>query len=533
MAPSDGGQQERGHATVLEERLRAVPFFRSLPGDRLQSLVAALRSEAHAAGTTIFREGDEADALYLVDAGLVEVRRNGESLAALGPGSFVGELGLLLGEPRSADLVAVADTRLWVLHRAAVDELLEQHPALAVELSRELGRRLLLTNERVAPVAALDVTAYWGDPAKLDRLVDEVRDLTGVDPVVLPPDAPLPKDATEIDGRLVLAVLPAERTRRSRAVLRIAAHVLCTRPPAPWVTRRHEGPTLLRCDGTMSLERGARWITGRAVGLALSSGGSKTVAHLGVIRRLQEEGVPIDAIAASSGGAMIAAAVAAGLPHERRLRHLAEIADLLAVRRWDFNVPPRTGVMKGQRLRDALDRMLEGRTFADLHLPLAVVATDLGSGREVVLDSGPLADAVRASIGIPGAFDPWRVDGRLLIDGAVVNPMPASVLRDRALPIVIGSMVAGKRDDPDAPPLEAAPPIMQTMLRMVNLMERELIERQLPLVDVLIRPEVAASYSFDFTNIDPFIEEGERAAAQTLASVDLASLGGRGRVRLS
>jgi NTE family protein len=283
----------------------------------------------------------------------------------------------------------------------------------------------------------------------------------------------------------------------------------------------------------MSLERGARWITGRAVGLALSSGGSKTVAHLGVIRRLQEEGVPIDAIAASSGGAMIAAAVAAGLPHERRLRHLAEIADLLAVRRWDFNVPPRTGVMKGQRLRDALDRMLEGRTFADLHLPLAVVATDLGSGREVVLYWGPRADAVRASIGIPGAFDPWRVDGRLLIDGAVVNPMPASVLRDRALPIVIGSMVAGKRDDPDAPPLEAAPPIMQTMLRMVNLMERELIERQLPQVDVLIRPEVAASYSFDFTNIDPFIEEGERAAAQTLASVDLASLGGRGRVRLS
>jgi NTE family protein len=203
------------------------------------------------------------------------------------------------------------------------------------------------------------------------------------------------------------------------------------------------------------------------------------------------------------------------------------------VRRWDFNVPPRTGVMKGRRLRDALDRMLEGRTFADLHVPLYVVATDLGSGAEVVLDSGSLADAVRASLGIPGAFDPWRVGDRLLIDGAVVNPMPASVLRDRGLPVVVGSMVAGKRDDPEAAALAAPPPIMQTLLRMVNLMERELIERQLPLVDLLIRPQVEATYSFDFTNIEPFIAEGDRAAREALAGVDLRLLGGRGAVRLS
>jgi hypothetical protein len=74
---------------------------------------------------------------------------------------------------------------------------------------------------------------------------------------------------------------------------------------------------------------------------------------------------------------------------------------------------------------------------------------------------------------------------------------------------------------------------MQTMLRMVNLMERELIQAQLPLVDLLIRPEVSASYSFDFTNIEPFIAEGERAAEGALADVDLRSLGGRGRVRLA
>ncbi len=514
---------------VLEERLRAVPFFRGLPGDAVRALAAALEPEAHAAGSVVFREGEIADALYLVDSGLVEVRRGGEPLAALGPGSFVGELGLLLGAPRSADLVAVADTQLWALRRETVEVLLDRHPAIGMEISRELGRRLIRTNERLAPEPRPRVVAYWGERDRLDRLVDEVNDLTGMAPVVVEREEPV---RTEPD-RLTIAVLPTEWARGARRVLRFADHIVCTRRPADWVVARAGAAAVLRCDLTMSVERAARWISGRAVGLALSSGGSKTVAHMGVVRRLHELGVPVDAMAASSGGAMIAAAAAAGIPHERRLRYLDEVAELLGVRRWDFNVPPRTGVMKGQRLRDALDRMLEGRTFADLHTPLAIVATDLGTGAEVVLESGPLADAVRASLSIPGAFDPWRIDGRLLIDGAVVNPMPASVLRDRGLPVVIGSMVAGKRDDPNAPPLATAPPIMQTMLRMVNLMERELIEGQLPLVDVLIRPQVAANYSFDFTNIEPFVAEGMRATDDAMAGTDLASLGGRGAVRLS
>lgn len=516
---------------MLEQRLRAVPFFRALPGDSLRALAEALRPEDHAAGDVIFREGDEADALYLVDEGRVEVRRQEETLAVLGPGSFVGELGLLLGTSRSADLVAATGARLWRLRRVEVDALLEAHPVIAMELSRELARRLVRTNERLTPVAVEPVVAVWGDGRALDRFVDELTDLVG-EPLVVPAGHPLPEPGSG-PSRVIVAALPPTRTRESRAVLRVASHVVCSRPPAAWVTRRHPPERVLRCDAGVPLERAARWVTGRAIGLALSSGGSKTVAHVGVVRRLHEAGVPVDAMAASSGGAMIGAAVAAGIPHARQLRHLAEVAELLNVRRWDFNVPPRTGVMKGQRLRDALDRMLEGRTFADLQVPLFIVATDLTTGDEVVLDSGPLADAVRASLSIPGAFDPWRVDGRLMIDGAVVNPMPASVLRARGLPVVVASMVAGKRDDPGAPPLAAPPPIMQTLLRMVNLMERELLAGQLPLVDVLIRPQVAASYSFDFTNIDPFIAEGVRATDETLRRLDLTSLGARPGVRLS
>lgn len=510
---------------MLDERLRAVPFFRGLPERDVRALVSSLVVERHLPGDVVFCEGDTADALYLVESGLVEVRRSGETLAALGAGSFVGELGLLLEAPRSADLIAVGAATLLVLTRAAVAQLLERHPAISVEISRELSRRLVATSRLATAPPPPRVIAQWGTPSDLAEVLRLVEREVGLAPLVLSPGQPVP--ATVAGDRLVIAELPAQRTRESRAVLRAAELVLCTRRPPDWVARRHPAEAMLRCDQGVPLARAVRRMTQRSVGVALSSGGSKTVAHLGVIHVLEQADVAIDAVTGSSGGSIIAAALAAGVPHEQRIVHLREVADLLGVRRWDFNVPPRTGLMKGRRLRDAVDRMFEGRTFDDVDIPLSIVATDLGTGHEVVIESGRLSDAVRASLGIPGAFDPWKVDGRLLIDGAVVNPLPASVLRGRGIDIVVASLVAGKRDDPSAPPLAKPPPVMSTILRMVNLMERELIKSQLPLVDVLIRPEVATSYSFDFSSMDEFIAEGRRAACEVLPGAGLPSGSGR------
>lgn len=95
----------------------------------------------------------------------------------------------------------------------------------------------------------------------------------------------------------------------------------------------------------------------------------------------------------------------------------------------------------------------------------------------------------------------------------------------RGIDVVIASLVAGKRDDPSAPPMTAAPPLMQTMLRMVNLMERELIKGQLPLVDLLIRPRAATNYSFDFKSMDELMAGGTKAARETIATADAALLG--------
>ena len=146
-----------------------------------------------------------------------------------------------------------------------------------------------------------------------------------------------------------------------------------------------------------------------------------------------------------------------------------------------------------------------------------MVATDVSLGTEVVIHRGSLADAVRASMSIPGAMNPWPIGGRRCIDGAVVNPMPASVLRDAGIRLVIGSNVAGQEL-----PSESDPHLMQIMSRILNSMEREMIKAQLPLVDVLIRPAVGAAPSFDFSRIDEFVLEGERAARDALPEIKAA-----------
>lgn len=481
-------------------------------------LEASLRPERFGAGERLFSQGDVADALYLIEEGNVAVARNGETIATLDPGSFAGEMGLLTDERRSADLVAITEVAVLVLDRSALDDLLADHPDVALELSRQLSFRLATTTSRLSPSASRLVVAAWAS-SDLDRFVAALGAVTGECPTVVPAGEPLPAGGAEP----IVALLPSVSGRAARTVLRAASHVVCFDRPPEWVTGRHPISNVLRCDLKVSVERAARSVAGRAVGLAMSSGGSKTVAHVGVAHALRSAGVTIDAVSGSSGGSLVALALGAGLPFEQMRGHLFDLAEVLTIRRWDMNVPPRTGVIKGRRLRDAVDRWFEGRTFDDLAIPTAVVATDLSSGREVIIDSGPVADAVRASIAIPGVFDPWMVGGRVMIDGAVVDPLPVHCLRDRGASFIIASNVAGKAlDEGDGTPALApgvVPGVMQTILRMVNLMERELLTGLLPLADVVIRPRVQASFSFDFSRIDEFVAAGEAAANDVLASL--------------
>ncbi|RLF31312.1 MAG: hypothetical protein DRN07_07465, partial [Thermoplasmata archaeon] len=156
------------------------------------------------------------------------------------------------------------------------------------------------------------------------------------------------------------------------------------------------------------------------MGLALSGGGARGLAHIGVLKVLEREDIPVDFLAGTSMGGIIAAAYAAGLSIEYiekealrmgRLRNLITLMDRSL---------PRLGLFEGQKVQEYLAGHLGDITFDELKIPLALVAVDLETGEEVVLRKGRVVDAVRATISLPGVFAPYRLDGRLLVDGGVL-----------------------------------------------------------------------------------------------------------------
>lgn len=163
------------------------------------------------------------------------------------------------------------------------------------------------------------------------------------------------------------------------------------------------------------------------IGLALGSGAARGWAHLGVLRALEEAGVRVDVVAGTSMGAFVGAVFAAG-----QLERLEEVALEM---RWHtvvglLDVRLRTsGLVDGARVEAFVREHVRSIRFGDLNLPFAAVATDLRAAEKVVLDSGDLIQAVRASISLPGIFTPVEHEGRFLVDGGLVDPVPVSVAR--------------------------------------------------------------------------------------------------------
>jgi predicted acylesterase/phospholipase RssA/CRP-like cAMP-binding protein len=512
--------------------LARLPFLQGAPTTTIGAVRRVLRPLAIPAGTVLFRTGDEGDACYLVDAGALRVTTSptGDVLATLGPGSFVGEIALLLGEPRTATVTAVTDAKLLELKRRDLEALMADYPDLALAMTRELGRTLLQHNRRLTGDFGARRSVVW--PASMiGRVVGAidlatrrvgVAALKGASIGATPPGASRVRSprfgANETHLGAVLLGAPDQGNAAAMLAVADAEHVLVFGQPPQWLVDGAPTGRLVRLsDNDTGVRRAARWATGRAIGLALSSGGSKTVAHIGVLRVLKDANIEIDAVSGSSGGAIAAAAVAFNRDEEFMRLCVTEIAKATHWRRLDFNFPPRSALFKGNKLRALFEKWGDGVDLEDAQIPVWLVAADVATGGEVVMHTGSLADAMRSSMSVPGAFDPWRRGAQLLIDGAVVNPLPVDLLRDAGLGVILASNVAGQATELVIG--KRLPGFMSIMGRMLNAMEREVISSLIPIADLVIRPVVAAGSTFDFSGADAMIDAGVEAARERLADI--------------
>jgi len=183
-----------------------------------------------------------------------------------------------------------------------------------------------------------------------------------------------------------------------------------------------------------------------SIGLVLSGGGARGLAHIGVLRVLEREGIPVDFLAGTSMGGVIAAGYASGMTPFTIEQEVLDITRPHRMLRLMDPTLPNGGLMRGQRLLAYFEQLFGQQKFSDLQLPLALVAVDLNSRQEVVLHNGSVAQALRATTAVPGVFMPVETNGWRLVDGGVLNNLPVDVVREMGADVVIAVDIGSTRE---------------------------------------------------------------------------------------
>ncbi len=247
-----------------------------------------------------------------------------------------------------------------------------------------------------------------------------------------------------------------------------------------------------------------------AIGLALGGGFARGIAHIGVLRVLEEAGIPIRAVTGTSVGALIGAAYCSGLSCDE-LDAVAHAVRFTTFARWTVS---RFGFASNDRMVSFLDRTLKVKTFEELRIPLGVTATDFNSGEGVVFHSGSIPDAVRASCAYPGMFLPVEIRGRYLIDGMLSYPVPTRPLREMGAQRVLAVNLKGTWAK-GGPPRHLFDVIGQSFAIAQDAMSSLWKDA----ADLVIEPDVAGFAYDDFKRADDLIRAGEMAMRNALPEV--------------
>jgi NTE family protein len=244
-----------------------------------------------------------------------------------------------------------------------------------------------------------------------------------------------------------------------------------------------------------------------AIGLALGGGFARGMAHIGVLKVLQEENIPISFIAGTSVGALIGAAYCSGVT-TAELEAIATRVRFKHFARWTLS---RYGFASNQRMLGFLNSLLKVETFEDLSIPLAVTATDFSTGKGVVFRSGPLGEPVRASCAYPGMFQPVRINGQLLVDGMLAHAVPTRPLRDMGASRVLAVHLKGSWTTSEGP--RHLFDVIGQCFAIAQEVSSDMWRRA---ADVVLEPNVNGYKYDDFEHSPALVRAGEVAARNAI-----------------
>jgi NTE family protein len=580
-----------GETRDRAEFLTEVPLFADLDQELRDEVSARSRVVALNAGEWLCRQGDVGEDLYVVRSGRLEVVVEHPPpprvVNVLGRGAALGELALLTKEPRAASVRALRDTELMAISRERFEQLLTS-PRFASALTAWLARQLQTGTRFRAPrrravLAVLPVGEVRADEVadRLEAALATTRRVT----CLRKPDGEDTSAQMQVLDRLesahdhvLLVASPCvgagEVEQWGRFCLRQADRIIAvaapgTPPPALLAStlagcdvalvgrRPHAAELAAWLDGMQarathwlptdhrldeSTARLARRITGQSIGVVMSGGGARAFAHLGVVQSLLEAGLVLDRFGGTSAGAFMAALFALGMAPAEAIA----VCRREAVERKPYGdyTLPRFALVRGRRAYTMFRRVWGSTRVEELPRDWYAVSADLITAETVVHRRGPVVEALMASVSLPGIGPPRPVDGRLLVDGGVLNNLPIDVMADADEGPVIAIDVMSRwgqrwreRHDPARwqssiwarlgwrDPL---PTIVETIAAASGLGSWQHTARNRHRAALEIVPELVRFELFDWASLDDLVREGRRAGEEALkAQPKLTGLGNR------
>jgi len=255
----------------------------------------------------------------------------------------------------------------------------------------------------------------------------------------------------------------------------------------------------------------------KKVGLALGGGSARGLAHIGVLEVLEQENIPIDMIAGTSIGALIGAVYA----RTHDISQMKKLAIEAGAKRFNFFMElslPKSGLIRGRRVEELLKQIIGNTEFGDMPIPFSCVAVNIDTGQEVVMNTGPVWQAVRASLSIPVLFNLIEREGRYLADGGLVNPVPVSVVKDMGADIIIAVNAI-----PDIASKEAIaqtelkePNLINVISKMIYIFNYRFAASSMNGADVIIEPAVEHIGFYDYHYAEEGILQGQLAAQDSI-----------------
>jgi len=561
---------QESHAALLREVLHAE--LGGLEPGVWEKLLPAIRWKELSAGEILFREGDSADAMYVVVSGRLRATRENDgetrTVGDIGRGETVGEMALLTGDVRSATVHALRDCVLAGLDRPTFNELARTCPQTVIHVAKVQFDRIQRANRpRSLEKQRLSVAVLAVDPscdarAIASELEEEIR-ARGYSVALAEarqaPEAADRRRALAIwlnekeaaTTHLVMAGEPADETW-NRQILRSAdAVLLLSRPghlPAPppgllpdslrrillvlhpdgSVPPRGTADAAAACQAASRFHlrensredwaRLGRWLTGRAVGIALAGGGARSFAHLGVIRALHEHGIPLDTAAGTSLGAIVASGISLDLPLDDLMERFRVMVKANPTKN-DYRLIPRNSLLSGRKLDRLLPHLLPDIDIQDCWKGFSCVSANITNPGANVHQSGSLIKALRATVSIPGVFPPAQTaNGDLLVDGGVVNNLPADILQQAGAGRIIACDQGGSARGQDGAPDD--PNAIGIIMRSVILHSRISGRYWRSAADLYVEAPVSDISLLEWDRFDLAIQRGYDEARRRLENID-------------